>query len=293
MSNVKESEVLITLKERKEMPFIMLGDQIKYKVVDMDKAVALLREGRKKKGLTDQIELKVIKADRFKELQRGPTWVKDHVTGIYYGIPYGIYPDGNIKFQRILLGDYNSFNLANEAEAKFWIVMRMHPTVSGSPFEREAIFEVTDPELEAKKTISRATMIGNCISRATRMKKEDLLRFARYAGLPIPADPTVRIIRSMITGLAFENPERFQELYDSPIRGVAEAYHSGKQLGIIVEHPERGFSYEGIGLGLTDAEAFRFLEQDTVTLSRIQRSVAASEIDILPNTGDDEEEEKV
>lgn len=290
MNNVKEQETLITLKERKEMPFVLLGDQIKYKVVDMEKAVQLLRENRKKKGLTDLIELKVIKADKYKELQKGPTWVKDHMTGIYYGIPYGMYPDGNIKFQRVLLSDYNTFNLANEAEAKFWIVMRMHPAVSGSPFEREAIFEVIDPELEAKKTINRANLIGSCINRATRMKKEDLLRFARYSGLPIPPEPTVRIIRSMITGLAFENPERFQELYDSPIRGVAEAFHSGKQLGIIVENAETGYSYEGIALGMTDAEGFRFLETDTVTLSRIQRAVAASEVDVFSKEADEEEQ---
>jgi len=287
----KENENLITVQERKTMPFDMIGEQIKYKVVNMAKAVDLLRESRRKKGLTDTIELKIIRPDKYKESLRGPTWVKDHATGIYYGIPYGMYPDGNIKFQRILLSDFNSFDLANDSEAKFWIVMRMHPSVVGSPFEREAIFEVVDPEIEAKKTIGKATLINSCINRAIRMKKDDLLRFARYAGLPIPSDPSVRIIRSMITSLAFESPERFFELYDSPLRGISEAYHSGKQLGIIVEDPKNGFSYEGIGLGITDAEVIRFLEGDTVTLSRIQRSVAASEIDAFAHDEPDPDEE--
>ena len=291
MSTRKENETLITIDERRKMPFTMMGDQIKYKVIDMEKAIELLRESRKKKGLTDIIELKTIRPDKYKELQRGPTWVKDHLTGIYYGIPYGMYPDGNIKFQRILLSDFNSFNLASESEAKFWIVMRMHPTVNGSPFERDPIFEVVDPEIEAKKTLNRASLIQNCLNRASRMKKEDLLRFSRYAGLPIPPDPTTRIIRSMITNLAFESPERFSELYDSPLRAISEAFHSGKQLGIIDESPDKGYSYEGIGLGMTDAEAIRFLEQDTVTLSRIQRSVVNSEIDIL-KVNDEEEDSK-
>lgn len=270
----KENESLVTRKERLNMPFVEYGDKVKVRVVDFDKVIAAIIADRDKKGLSMIIELKAIKIDKHKELADTISWSKDHTTAIYYGIPFGFHIDGNVKWRKILLQEFNSFNLRNPDEAKQWIVIRMHPHIKGSPFQAaDPIFEIFDADVEASKTSNRAMLVSNAINKAYKMKKNEILNFHRYLNLPSPFEITPSRIKSDIVTFAMENPEEFMARYDAENRKIYEVFSSAKALGIISYDLEKGFIYKGTFLGFTDFEVIRFLEEDTITLNGLHTRV--------------------
>lgn len=268
---------LITLDERLKMPFKIMGSQ-NLKVIDLDKATVEMMQKRLKEDLPNIVEVKAIRIDRYKELMKGLTYSRDPKTGIFYGLPAGTFPDGNIKWNRIILTEHNTFNLENDTEQKMWCVLRMHPTIKGSPLQLEdPIFEMVDPEIESRKRLRSANVMLEAMTLAKEIAPENLLRFARYLGIQVPAVPTVSQLQSLIMLFAQNSPFDFMNYYHDKNRGIIELFKMGTAIGVIRNEIDRGFVFEGIYLGLTEPEVVRFLEQDTVLLARIQKDVKAKD----------------
>lgn len=271
---LKGNQTLITFQERENMHFVEYGENIKVRVCDFEWFRKKIIEERKEKGMAMTIELKAIKIDKNKELSDTISWSKDHATAIYYGIPFGLHPDGNVKWRKILLQEFNSFNLNNPDEAKQWITLMMHPHVLGSPFQRtDPLFYVYDEDVEAAKNASKAMTVSNAIQKAFKMKKEDILGFHRYLALPLPAEVNQKRIKNDLTKFAMENPEEFMSKYDDPNRKLGEIFGTGKALGVIIYDADKGFTYKATFLGHTDIECLRFLEEDTITLSSLKNRI--------------------
>jgi len=265
---------IVTKKERDEMPYIVYGKDVKVKVVDFDKVSQAILKSRKDAGMSNVVELNAIKIYKNKELSDTISWSKDHSTGIYYGIPIGFHVDGNVKWRKILLQEYNTFNLKNPDEMQKWIVCRMHPHVKGSPFESaDPKFYVYDADEEASMKFSKATLVSKSINAAQKMATKRILNFHRFLDLPTPEEVSPKRIRNEIVAFAMENPEEFNNKFNSPGREYYEIYSAAKHLGVIIYSPENGFSFKGTFLGHTDIEVIRFLEEDTVTLTAVKNRV--------------------
>ena len=273
-NRLKGNQTLITFEQREEMPFLEYGENIKVRVCDFEKFRQEIIKDRKEKGMAMTIELKAIKIDKNKELSDTISWSTDHATAISYGIPFGLHPDGNVKWRKILLQEFNSFNLMNPDEAKQWITLMMHPHVQGSPFQRtDPLFYVYDEDVEAAKDASKAMTVSNAIQKAFKMKGPEILSFHRYLALPLPAEVNKKRIKNDLTKFAMENPEEFMNRYDDPNRKLGEIFGSGKALGVIIFDADKGFTYKGTFLGHTDIESLRFLEEDTITLSSLKARI--------------------
>jgi hypothetical protein len=264
-------ETFISLNERINMPFIEYGEaQIKIKVVDLKKVVQLELDKRAKEEMTNIVEIRPIRIDKYKETRVSLSFSRDERTGIYYGIPIGIHLDGNIKWRKIILTDRNVFNLNNPLEAQMWYVSRFNPFVEGSPFHgMEPVFRVYDPEIEAKRDINKATALGLAITRVKTMKTSDLVGFVRYLALPVPEEVSDKLLRAEIMRFVMTSPVEFNRKFDDENRQIAEIFYSANSLGLIIFDIERGYSYKGTFLGSNELDSIRFLMKDTLTLTSI------------------------
>lgn len=282
-----ELEELVSKKERQDVPQMEYGKDNKIQVVNMQKAIEKLIKDRESKKQSMVIELNAIKIDKHKELRDTISWAKDLRNGVYYGIPFGVHPDGNIKWRKIPLTERNSFNLRIRDEAAQWIVIRMHPHVKGSPYQdSDPLFQVYDPDIEARKEMEIAMQVKKAIDRAQRMKNSDTLNFYRFTALPMPIDVTPRVIRSELLKLAMSNAKEFNDKYDNPARRLFELFRSAQSLGLVNYELEKGFSYKGQFLGFTDIEVIRFMGEDTIIATAMAQDVKSRDTDQERFTGE-------
>jgi len=284
---------IISLKDRMEMPFTMVGgENYKIKVVDLTKAVEALLKQRTEVACT--VEIRPIKVDRYKETRITISYSKDQSTGIFYGIPIGVHVDGNVKWRKITLTDRNVFDLRNPEEAKMWFCARISPWVIGSPFSNSGIdpvFEIFDPEQEAAKVINHSMHITKALNRAKTMKKSSILNFARYLGVMLPTEYSDRLIRAEIIKLATINPVEFNNKFDDTNRKLAEVLYSGIAVGVIQQEAENGYVYKGVHLGLSEPEALKTLLKESMTLSSVISSIKEIDRSFGADVDLDEEED--
>lgn len=271
----------MTENERKEMPFKYYGsDTFKIKLADLEKFHEAYVAERKKNGMGMVIELKAVRIEKHKELRKTISFVKDPMTSIHFGVPIGLHPDKNIKWQKIILGEYNSFNLKIPDEAFRWYIVRIHPEVNGSPFQSsEILWDIYDADIEAKKETAKALKVASAINKAVKMKKEEILPFHRYLSLALPPDPTPKKIKADLLIYAQNNSADFLEKFDSNDRKMWELYHSAKNLGIISYDIEKGFTYKGTFLGNSNLEVIRFFEEQSVITTAINSAVKKTDYD--------------
>ncbi|MFA6916974.1 MAG: hypothetical protein WC222_11295 [Parachlamydiales bacterium] len=274
-------ETFISLSERINMPYIEYGDaQIKIKVVNLKEVVQKELDKRQKEDMTNIVEIRPIKIDKYKETRVSLSFSRDERTGIYYGIPIGTHLDGNIKWRKVILTDRNVFNLNHPLEAQMWYVARFNPFVEGSPFHgMEPVFRVYDPEMEAKKDIVKATALGLAITRVKTMRTAELIGFARYLALPIPEEVSDKLVRAEIMRFVMMNPVEFNHKFDDENRQIAEIFYSANSLGLVIFDIEHGYSYKGTFLGSNELDSIRFLMKDTLTLTSISSVLKQTDTD--------------
>lgn len=283
-----ENQSFISLQERTEMPFINYGgENYKIRIVDLQKAVTQAIEKRGK-NMTAVVEIRPIRIDKYKETKVTISYAKDDRTGIYYGIPMGLHPDGNVMWRKITLTDRNIFDLRNFEEAKQWFVARFNPYVLGTPFPvREALFKVWDPEEQAALDLRKAGELQKALTRAKTLKSTNLLNFARFLGQPLPPDLSLKLLRAEITRFAMMDPLIFNQKYDDPEREIAEIFYSAGVHGIITYDMENGHIFKGVQLGFSPYDAILFLKKETMTLAAISSLVKTA--DKAENISDDDE----
>lgn len=270
--------VTVSLKERRSMPYTEYGE-FKTKVVDLNKAVEKLQNYRLENKMSMVIEVKAIRIDKHKELQRQITFTKDPVTGILYGIPIGFHVDGNIKWRKITLLERNTFDLNNMYEAQAWIIVRMHHTLDGSPFAiDDPLFEVYDQDVEADRESERAGLVGKALQLVEGLSNQEVTPLARYMGVEVVEGMTPKILRGQLYKRAMNGPQEFINMFKDPNRPIMEAVRMAMAFKIIKED-EMGLVFNGQNLGMTDVEVVANLKDNNVALTALTRQIKEIEPD--------------
>ena len=276
---MENQKLLVTLDERKliqkEMS-IEYGTKVKLRVIDLDKVIQRIKEERARFSLTPYIEIKPISPDMHKLPSRTGTFQKDPITGIYYGIAIGQDEFGNVRWQKIQIGDSLSLNLDNNDDAKIWAVIRFNPDIKGSPFQAQnPYYEVYDPVDIAREETSEVRSMQKAFARVDLIQDKpiDMVMFARYLGEEIRDNATIDIVYNTLLRKAKNYPVDFNKKWESKNRSYGERFASARVLQIITQDIDKGYVFKNIPLGQTEDEAIRFLSKDATIMSSVNNAI--------------------
>lgn len=270
----KISTQTMSMEERINCPFKMFGSKIQIKLADLDELGKLVMAKRKEEGLSSRINLIPARTKKYHEPIFKPSFVKDPITGIYYGVVIGEHPDGNPKWMKIPLDEGFELDLAKEQELRWWCVLRMHPEVDVSPFAAdEPRYIVLDTEVEAAKDIAKATLLSSVLAKAKTMENAKIRNFARWCDISLRGDESSNVIRAKVINFSISNPDLFQQKFEDSNRKVGEVFKSAEMVGIIKHDHEKGYQYKNVFLGLTTFECVEFLNKETDILTSMNAEV--------------------
>jgi hypothetical protein len=278
-----EKTQLVSIEERKwiaEKGVIQMGSKIKYSVMNVDKVIEHMKELRGKSYSSPWIEIIPISEDLHKMPNKMPSFQKDPVTGVYYGIALNEDEYGNIKWQRLQLNDHLSLDLDKPNDAKLWSVLRFNPDIEGSPFQNQRpYYKVFDPLEESRKQNNETIQMKKAFDRVDTLLSDPkaMVNFVRYLGEDLVESSNYEIVKGRLLSAARYNPEDFNNKWQSKNRGFAEVFESARANGLVALDPDRGYVYKDISLGLTKEEAFKYLQRDATLLSSINDQL--SEVD--------------
>jgi hypothetical protein len=275
-----EKKLLVSIEERKAIQKEMsleFGTKIKYRVIDLDKVVERIRAERERYSLSPYIEIKPIFPDMHKTPSRTATFQKDPITGVLYGIPIDQDEFGNMRWQKLQIGDNLSLSLDNLNEAKIWAVIRFHPELKGSPFQvQNPYYEVFDPVEIARAEMNEVAAMKKAFDRIDKLegKPIDMVMFARYIGEEIRENASVDIVYNTLLRFARAYPIEFNRRWESKSRSFGERFASARAVGIINQDVDRGYVFRNVPLGHTEEEAIRFLSKDGTLMNAINDKLA-------------------
>lgn len=268
-------KVLVSMAERKEIAENMSkewGTNVLYRVIDLDKVVKKIKADREAKNLSPYIEIKPVSADQHKMPMRLNTFQKDPQTGVYYGILASVDQHGNPKWQKIQLNDNLTLNMDNINDAKVWAVLRFHPDIKYSPFQNDnPYYEVYDPVDHAVAETAKVHKMKKAFEIVDKLIEEplEMVFFARYMGADLQEQSNFEIVQGALLMAAQSNPAEFVRKYQDRSRKHEEIFTTGEALAIITEHPESGYMYGRLPLGLTREEAIEVLKKDGNVMTSI------------------------
>ena len=297
---------VITEDDRKNVPFKVLPGPRGLMVADLDEIAKKVVKERKEKKMSMLISLQPIDEHRFIDPNWFLSFCKDPLTSIYYGNIDKMYDDGNPKWRRIFIHEYLNINLERPEEAKVFAILRMHPSVKGSPLQMEyndsPILKIFDPEEEASKKISKSKNRVKALTRAVNVRGETMIRAARMYGIRIIDTMSPKEISGAIASLADTDPDMFNQKWDDTDRVMKEDFATAIDCNIIKVIQGKGYFFGDILLGSNESSAIAYLKKETdITLS-IGRDIATKdkqqkrllkEIEELKKEGKDEDEEIV
>ena len=277
MNQVKQ---LVTIEERKwiaKHAVKEIGTTVKYLVMDVDKVVDKMMKDRENETMTPWIEIQPISEDMHKMPNKMPTYQKDPITGVHYGLLIDEDGFGNPRWQKPQLHDHVSLNLDKRDDAKVWAVLRFYPQIQGSPWQDDnPYYKIYDPVEDARVERSEIDAMKLAFDRVDLILDDPkaMVNFCRYAGEELAENSNYEIVRGKLLGRAKNYPFDFNRKWESKARSFGEFFQSARALGIIVNEPDRGYLFKGISLGLSSEEAIKFLGQDNAVMTGISNELA-------------------
>lgn len=276
---MEESKLLVTMDERRRIAREMsleFGSKVKYRVIDLEKVAATIVAERARFSRSPYIEIKPISPDMHKMPSKTATFQKDPVTGILYGIPIDQDDFGNMRWQKIQIGDNLSLNLDNINDQKVWAVLRFNPDIKGSPFQvQNPYYEIFDPVEVAKAEMKEVDAMKKAFSRIDYIqpKPVEMVMFARFLGEEIKDNASLDIVYNTLLKFARNYPIEFNRRWESKSRVFGERLASARTIGVVTQDVDRGFVFRNIPLGLTEEEAIRFLSKDMNIMNSINEAI--------------------
>jgi hypothetical protein len=274
-----EKKVLVTEEERRwiaKNAVVEMGSKVVQKVIDLDIAVERIKNEREKKNLSPYIEIQPVSEDMFKTPHKQPTYQKDPLTGVLYGIAISSDEFGNIRWQKIQLGDSLSLNMDNMNDARVWAVLRFNPDILNSPFQNSnPYYKVYDPVDDAMAEQREAKSMQEAFGRVGVLIKDpkQMVQFARFLGEDVRDNTNYEIVYGTLLRNAKLDPEGFNRKWQSRARSFAEHFYSAHALGIILEDANGGFTYGNIQLGLSRQEAIKAMAKDPNIMNSISAAL--------------------
>lgn len=248
------------------------------KIVDVLALAQQIQKERKSQKASMVIDIKSIMLKKNHETNKSITFVKDPNFNCVYGIFAGVDGFKNILWSRIEMSDTMRLNLDYLEDAKRWAVIRMHPSVKGSPFESDPIYEVNDPTIEAHKTQKRVTLIQQLFTLVNKMGGIELVETMRYLALGVDSSLTLDVARASLLDLVIKDPEIVYDKLSQRTRGIEGKLRSAIQLNIVIDNPEKGIIYNEIPLGINMHDAVDKLSKDKTLFESILASVEVKDI---------------
>lgn len=271
---------LITLEERQWLAknaVKMMGKNVQYPVLDIDKAVDRITKQRASHAMSPWVEIQPISEDMHKVPNRVATFQKDPITGVYYGIALDQDEFGNIRWQKLQLHDNISLNLDKRDDAKIWAVLRFHPDIQGSPWQvQNPYYKIFDPIDEAREEGKEIELMKKAFDRVDILVEnpKNMVFFARYLGEELMENSNFELVRGALLRYAKKSPFEFNKKWENRLRSFGEHFESAKALGIITNDADRGFMFRNIALGINPEEAIRTLSQDSNIMNSINNDLA-------------------
>lgn len=273
MKNVEE---LVSLAEREYLAkhcVTKMGKDITIDVLNINKATEYMRSLRLKNGATPFVVIKPIFENQFKEMRLSGTYQRDDKTGLRYGIPLREDQFGNILWRKIRIVETETLHIMDNLEdAKTWTVLRFHPQLKNSPWQKSSpIFEVHDPGLAAGKEIAKANGMKKAFEAIDKLseKPADMLNFVRYMGEEITDYTQMKIITGTLNTLAMQDPIGFLRKFNNPSRAYYHVFHAAYQNGLFTEIPGQGYYYKNNPLGMEEIDVIATLRKDSVLISSV------------------------
>jgi hypothetical protein len=270
---------LVSMEERRwiaKHAVVEIGSEVKYKVIDINKAVERIREQRKSNNMTPYVIIEAINPQMQKTYNRMPTFQKDPVTDVLYGILTGQDSFGNPKWMKPQLQESLSLNLDLVNDAKLWAVLRFNSNIQGSPFQTEnPFFKVMDPMAAARIENDEVKQMKLAFERVDILLKDpkSMVMFARYMGIDFVESSNFEIVESELLKKARLKPSFFNANWDRKGRAYIELYKSALALGVIRNELDKGYYYKDIRLGVTEEEAIRTISKDNNISSAINNTI--------------------
>lgn len=271
---------LITLEERQWLAknaVKMMGKNVQYPVLDIDKAVERITKQRASNSMSPWVEIQPISEDMHKVPNRVATFQKDPITGVYYGIALDQDDFGNIRWQKLQLHDNISLNLDKRDDVKIWAVLRFHPDIQGSPWQvQNPYYKIFDPIDEAREEGKEIELMKKAFDRVDILmdNPKNMVFFARYLGEELMENSNFELVRGSLLRWAKKSPSEFNRKWENRLRSFGEHFESAKALGIITNDADRGFMFRNIALGINPEEAIRTLSQDSNIMNSINNDLA-------------------
>lgn len=260
----------------REHASIEMGKTVKYRVIDLEKVIERIRKERKENNLSPYVDIVPIHADSHKAPNKMPTFQKDPITGVYYGIANGEDDFGNVRWQRLQLSDSLSLNLDNEMECRIWTVLRFNSDIEGSPFQKQSpYYKIFDPVDQAKTEMAEVVDMKKAFDLVDKIKSspKEMVFFARYLGEDLRENSNRSIVEGAILRHARHNPSDFIKKFESKDRSYSERFFAALSLGIIEQHPDRGYVYNNMPLGYSPEEAIKLLSMDNSLMTAINNLI--------------------
>ncbi len=258
-----------------------MGSKIKYDVMDVDKVARRIMDERKKELMTPWVEIQPVSEDLHKTPNRVATFQKDPITGVLYGIAIEQDNFGNIKWQKVQLHDHLSLNLDKRDDARVWAVIRFHPDIKGSPFQNQKpYYKIYDPIEEARVEKGEIESMKLAFDRVDKILPDpkSMVNFCRYLGVELRDNANFEIVRGFLLKQARNHPLDFNRKWENKSRSYGEFFESARALGIVINEADRGFMYKGVSLGLSSADAIKFLSTDTTMMTAISNELVNKDI---------------
>jgi len=173
-------------------------------------------------------------------------------------------------YQKISLVDSETLDLSIEQDAMKWAVIKHSHFLKGSPnLKDKPIYEVRDKQRMAEITLQKRAIKRKAETIAEGLFGEQLIDMARNIGIA-PEQNSVATLQVAVIEFAEKNPDKFMDMWDSPLRVEMTVLKKALALGVVEHDTHGGIMYRSISLGLNEPQAAQYLKENPNQLNAIE-----------------------
>lgn len=252
-----------------------MGDSIVYKVADLDKIANHLLKERESEGMSMNVTVMPIKANKFTQGNTFFSFVKDPKNSVFYGIPVKIHPDGNIQWRRVFFMESEELDLNNAEDRRKFVLFKLWHNVEGSPFEREPKFKFFDEEEEAIQKLNQRKIRNKAIAKIESLSGRELITMCRVMEIKVDSSTSKSIILDQLYSIVETNPEKFLDEFNDELKPFKNAVYAGAEIiddngrNLIDYKHDEGYIFMTLRIGLTPVEAALHLRDNKEVYQRL------------------------
>lgn len=207
--------------------------------------------------------------------------IRDKSTGWMVGVPMPGFrgKDKAIEWEPFKISNTEFFDLSVPKQRLKWICIKHSSFLKGSPnflSQTKTVYEAVDRERQAEQARINRKSKRKALDLAESLVGEELIEMAIACGID-PKLFSTRMLEEEVVKFV-EDPtkvngktgaDRFLDIYYSESKHELVTIRRALSVGILMETPNNGISYNGVTLGFGEAEAVSYLRGHQSTLVSI------------------------